>query len=130
MMHLISDFKPKREIDLMKDLSAVYVNEKDIAQIIGRMKMYHFLPNEVKKDIPPLLIGDSQISRIAKAYYEDKDFRADDGEISLWNLYNLFTGAVKSSYIDTFIGRNANCLDFITMLKDTIDSSESSWYLN
>lgn len=32
-----------------------------------------------------------------------KAFAVSNGEINLWNVYNLFTQANKSSYIDTFL---------------------------
>ncbi|WP_343671721.1 DUF3871 family protein [Chitinophaga sp.] len=34
---------------------------------------------------------------------DDSFCREVDGSINLWTLYNLFTGANKSSYIDTFL---------------------------
>ena len=35
-----------------------------------------------------------------------------DGNINLWNVYNLFTQANKSSYIATFLDRNLNAFEF------------------
>ena len=36
------------------------------------------------------------------------NFSRTDGEINLWRLYNLFTGANKSSYIDRLLDRGVN----------------------
>jgi hypothetical protein len=52
--------------------------------------------------IEPLEFGDSQISQAVKAYYTDQNFGVK-GDIPLWNLYNLFTEANQSSYIDRFL---------------------------
>ena len=47
---------------------------------------------------------DSHINAVAKAYYCDEHFsRGNDSAIDLWRVYNLFTGANKSSYSDTFL---------------------------
>ena len=36
--------------------------------------------------------------------------------INLWKLYNLFTGANKMSYIDTFLDRGVGCQSFVNGL--------------
>ena len=59
-----------------------------------------------------MLFGDAQIGMIAKDYYQDKSFcRRGDGSICLWNVYNLFTGANKQSYVDTFLDRGVNAFE-------------------
>ena len=46
----------------------------------------------------------------------DENFsRGDNPEIDLWRVYNLFTGANKSSYIDTFLDRSLNATELITV---------------
>jgi len=43
---------------------------------------------------------------VTKDYYSSESIcKNDDGNIDLWKLYNFFTGANKSSYIDTFLDR-------------------------
>ena len=53
---------------------------------------------------------DTQLNLVAKAYYQDEDFGVPDGakEISMWRVYNLLTGANKSSYIDNFLPKALN----------------------
>jgi hypothetical protein len=71
-----------------------------------------------KKDIPPLLFGDQQIGMVVKDYYKDSSFCKDDhGNINLWKLYNLFNGANKSSYIDSFLERSVNAFSFAEQVK-------------
>jgi hypothetical protein len=68
---------------------------------------------------------------VGRDYYEDKSFcREDSGDINLWKVYNLFTGAIKSSYIDTFIDRNVGSLLFINGLIDHIRDRKQSWFLS
>ena len=55
-----------------------------------------------------MLITDSQINTVAKAYINDKNFGSLGNDISMWKLYNLLTGANKSSYIDSFLDRAVN----------------------
>jgi len=114
----------------MQDLTRYYLTEQQFAQLLGRCRLYQYLPPAQKKEISPLLLGDSQVNTIARDYYRDESFcRNDDGTISLWNVYNLFTGAVKSSYVDTFLDRNVNAFQFSQSLLETVQSGSSSWYL-
>jgi len=99
---------------------------------IGKAKLYNFLPKDEKAKIPELSLIDSQISTIAKDYYADANFcRNTDGTINLWNVYNLFTGANKGSYIDSFLSRNVNAFSFSKGLAETINGGNSyEWFLN
>jgi hypothetical protein len=93
--------------------------------------MYQHLPNEQKKDIPPLLFGDQQIGAVVKDYYKDNSFCKDEhGNINLWKLYNLFTGANKSSYIDSFLERSVNAFKLVEQVRYGLKSNGSSWYMN
>ncbi|WP_229311424.1 DUF3871 family protein [Larkinella rosea] len=49
----------------------------------------------------------------------------------LWKLYNLFTGAVKSSYIDTFLDRNVNSLELTGGILKSLQGLHASqgWFL-
>ena len=93
--------------------------------------MYHHLPNEMKANIPPMLFGDTQMSAVVKDYYRDKSFCRDrNGNINLWKLYNLFTGANKSTYIDSFASRSVNAFKFVDQIKDGLEDKQQCWYLN
>ena len=61
-----------------------------------------------------MLITDSQINTVAKAYINDKNFGSLGNDISMWKLYNLLTGANKSSYIDSFLDRAVNATEIAT----------------
>lgn len=79
-----------------------------------------------------MLMTDTQIGLVAKAYYQDDNFSLPDQQesISMWNVYNLLTGANKSSYIDNFLDRAYN----VTQLADGLNKAlhgecEYSWFI-
>lgn len=128
---LLADFKIEKQLNQLQLLGDYSLTEKQFAQLLGRSRMYQYLPLSVKKSIIPIPINDSQVSSIAREYYQDKSFcRNDNGDINLWKLYNLFTGANKSSYIDTFLDRGAGCSNFIQSIVTHLESGTNSWYIN
>lgn len=128
---LFQSFKFDKQLDQMKSFSNLSLNEAQFAHLIGRCRMYRFLSNELKMDIQPMTFGDSQINQVCKDYYSDVSFCKDaDGNINLWNLYNLLTGSNKSSYIDTFLDRSVNAFDFTNGLRRALVSKEQNWFLN
>jgi Domain of unknown function, B. Theta Gene description (DUF3871) len=93
--------------------------------------MYHNLPNHLKADIPAILLGDQQISTVVKDFYRDDSFCRDgDGNINLWRLYNLFTGANKSSYVDSFLERGSNAFTLVEQVRRGLEEKQACWYLN
>lgn len=128
---LLSDFKIERQLNQLHQLGDYYLTEKQFAQLLGRSRMYNYLPVSQKKLIVPIPINDSQISTIAREYYMDKSFsRNANGDIDLWRLYNLFTGANKTSYIDTFLDRGAGCSHFIQSIASHLETGANSWYIS
>ena len=106
------------------------LTEQQFAQLLGRCRMYQHLPTGQKQHIPALLFGDTQLGAVCKDYYRDESFcRQDDGSINLWRLYNLFTGANKTSYIDTFLDRSVNALQFVEQVRAGLDGEGTNWYL-
>jgi hypothetical protein len=75
---------------------------------------------------------DSHINAIARAYYSDENFAREGtaSDIDLWRVYNLFTGANKSSYIDTFLDRSLNATNLITGIGRALDGDgEYAWFI-
>lgn len=132
VLNLLSNYNEKTHLDQMKHLQDYELSESQFAQILGKGRLYQYLPKSEKLEIPELLISDTQISRVAEHYYLDNNFkRSKNGSIDLWRFYNLMTGAVKSSYIDKFVERELNSFDFTLQVKQALDSSpERFWYLN
>lgn len=128
---LLAEFKTDRHLNQLHQLGDYSLTEKQFAQLLGKTRMYQYLPLNQKKFIVPIPINDSQISSIAREYYQDKSFsRNEVGDIDLWRLYNLFTGANKTSYIDTFLDRGVGCLDFVQSIANQLESGVNSWYIS
>jgi hypothetical protein len=127
---LISRYQAQAQLHLLAQLSDYYLTEQQFAQLIGRCRLYQYLPSNQRRSIPALLVGDQQLAAIARDYYRNESFcRQDDGSISLWHVYNLFTGAVKSSYVDTFLDRNVNSFELSHSLLRMLQGREDSWFL-
>jgi hypothetical protein len=129
---LVNNYSSQSHIKVLSKMSDYELSERDFATFLGRARMYNHLPKEQRKLIPELLVSDSQISAMTRAYYNDDSFRKNqDGSINLWNVYNLLTGSVKTSYIDSFLDRNANAFTFTKGIADALEGeNEYSWFLN
>lgn len=129
---LVNQYDSTRHLQVLEKLSDYQLSETEFATLVGKARMYNHLPKDMKKEIPELLISDSQISSMTKEYYRDDSFsRNSDGTINLWNMYNLLTGSVKSSYIDSFLDRNVNAFTFTKGIADVLDgNSNYEWFLN
>ena len=128
----IQNYNAEQHLEDMKSLTSSYLTEHQFAQLIGKSRLYQHLPKKDKVTIPNLNFNDSQLNTIAKDYYEDESFsRMKDGRINLWNVYNLFTQANKSSYIDTFLDRNLNAFNFTQGIEKALSGNESyHWFLS
>ena len=127
---LFCSFRYEEKFNEYSLLGNYSLTEHQFAQIIGRMRLYQYLPMLERKEIEAVPINDSQISSIARDYYCNNSFCRDAyGDINLWRVYNLFTSANKSSYIDTFLDRGAGCLQFAKMLQYALERGEDCWYL-
>lgn len=128
---MLESYNASYHLHSLRKLTEYSLTEHQFAQLIGRGRMYQHLPMDLKKEIPALLFGDNQLSMICKDYYRDESFSRDsDGNINLWRLYNLFTGANKSSYIDTFLEKSVNAFQFVEQIKRALEGKNTSWYLN
>jgi len=128
---LLLGYNHENQLEVMRQFVQHTISEHQFATLIGRCRMYQHMPAEYKKDIPALLFGDQQINTVVKDFYRDNSFSRDsNGNINLWKLYNLFTGANKSSYIDNFLERGINAYDLVTDLNYAVKQRSSSWYLN
>lgn len=128
---LLDSYNSSYHIHMMRELSQHSITEKQFALLIGRCRMYQHLPKAMQSEIPALLFGDNQLSAVVKNYYKDESFcKSADGTINLWKLYNLFTGANKSTYIDSFLDRGVNAYQFAEQLKYALNNQHQSWFLN
>ncbi|MCT3692606.1 DUF3871 family protein [Elizabethkingia anophelis] len=132
IVEVIQDYNAENHLVEMKEFTQNYLSGHQFAQLIGRSRLYQYLPKLEKQNIPLLNFNDSHINTMAKDYYEDKNFsRVEDGSINLWSVYNLFTQANKSSYIDTFLDRNLNAYEFTKGIQKTLNGdSKYHWFLS
>lgn len=127
---LFLSYKQEDHIDNMKQLKGYTINQEQFAHLIGKMKLYNHLQKDQKKGFFELKTTDSQINNIIKNYVDDPHFSADNnGYITLWNLYNLFTESSKSNYIDNFLSRNCNTYEFVNHLSGAIKNNEDNYFL-
>jgi Domain of unknown function, B. Theta Gene description (DUF3871) len=128
---MLNNYNADFHLAEMRRLSKCFITESQFAHLLGRARIYQHLSTVEKEDIPALLFGDNQIGTVCKDYYRDNSFcRDSNGNINLWRLYNLFTGANKSSYIDSFLERGVNAYHFIEQIRFGLEGKASSWYLN
>lgn len=131
-LEVMQNYNAELHLMEMKELTQEFLTEHQFAQLIGKSRLYQHLPKFEKERIPALNFNDSHVNTIAKDYYEDQNFcRMEDGRINLWDVYNLFTQANKSSYIDTFLDRNLNAFEFSKGVQKALSgSSPFHWFLS
>ena len=128
---LIHNYDQQYHLLNLKNLCDYSITEHQFAQLVGRTRMYQFLPGTLKKEIPQLLFGDTQLGMVVKDYYSDKSFcRMKDETLNLWRLYNLFTNANKSTYIDQYVERGVNAFNFTYNIKSALQNHQFNWYLS
>jgi hypothetical protein len=128
---LFGNFNVYHEADFLNRLPELMITEHQFAQIVGRAKMFHQLPFKEKRQLPQFPLSDSQVTQVVRGYFDDADFsRNGFGEINLWQLLNLFTGANKSSYIDNFLDRSAMSTTFVKGLHNALSQRNNHWFLS
>ena len=128
---LIEGYNQNFHLFHLKKLSQYSITDQQFAHLVGRCRMFQHLPGSVKADILPILFGDQQIGTVVKDFYKDNSFCRDaNGNINLWRLYNLFTGANKSTYIESFPDKALNAFEFVEQIRTSLDNKSNCWYLN
>ena len=131
VLDMFHAYNPAKHIHLMQTLGNSYLTEHQFCQILGKMRLYQSLPQGYQKSIPRLLITDTQINSVAKAYIQDENFGGFGNDLSMWRFYNLITGANKSSYIDSFLDRAYNATEIATGINDALHGDKRySWFID
>lgn len=129
--YTIEDYDGLKHMEQLESFTNYELTEQQFAHFIGRCRMYRYLPDIEKQDISPILFGDAQINSVCKEYYKDQSFcRNENGNINLWNLYNLLTSCNKSTYIDSFLDRALNATEIAQKVKEAVANQANCWYLN
>lgn len=131
VLEMFNHYDPAKHIHLMQTLGNSYLTEHQFAQILGKMRLYQCLPQGYQKSVPRLLITDTQINSVAKAYIQDENFGGFGSDLSMWRFYNLLTGANKSSYIDSFLDRSLNATEVAQGINMALHGDERySWFID
>lgn len=120
-----------KHLQLMNTFKNYSLTEHQFAQLAGKSRLYQCLPSKEQKQLPNLDFNDGHLNIIARNYYKDDAFcRNSDNTINLWNVYNLFTGANKNSYIDSFLNRAASGTEFVNGVASALNGdSEYRWFI-
>jgi hypothetical protein len=130
MYNLFSNYDRIKHLSMMEKMNQFHLNENQFAHLIGKIRMYQHLEKDDQKSKGKFLLNDGQMNSVVKDYYTCSNFSRDENKnISLWNLYNIFTEANKSSYIDSNLERNVNAYEFINMTANSLQNSQPNWFL-
>lgn len=130
-LELLNNFNTAKNIHLLQTLGDSYLNEHQFCQLLGRMRLHQSLPQGYQKDIPKMLLTDTQVNNVAKAYINDENFGSLGNDISMWKLYNLLTGVNKSSYIDSFLDRAVNATEIATGINAALHGdTKYKWFID
>ena len=134
---LFSAYNPEKDNDLtlLQNLNNTVLSEEQFCKIIGRMRLYQFLPTNEQNELPELTIGDQAVNAAIKNYVSNPNFGRKPGQdITCWNLLQLLNEAVKQAYIDRWLDRNQNCTDFAIGIQKALSGDEAGlayrWFLD
>ena len=131
VLEMLHGYNPAKHIHLMQGLGDTFMNEHQFATLLGKMRLYQCLPQGYQKRLPRMLLTDTQINAVAKAYISDNNFGGLGSELSMWKFYNLLTGSNKSSYIDSFLDRAYNATELATGINAALHGDERyKWFID
>ncbi|NDV56855.1 DUF3871 family protein [Bacteroides sp. 519] len=131
VLEMFNHYNPAKHIHLMQTFKDSYLTEHQFCQLLGKMRLYQCLPQGYQKRLPRMLMTDTQINNVAKSYINDENFGGFGNELSMWKLYNLLTGANKSSYIDSFLDRSLNATEIANGINLALHGNEEySWFID
>ena len=132
-LRLFTEFNPERNLEVLGNLRNTLISQEQFCQIIGRLRLYQVLPPARLRELPRVILGDSNINAATRGYIENPNFGLCGREnISCWDLMQLLNEAAKQSYIDKFLERNQNCTDFAIGIQKALsgeDTQNYSWFL-
>ena len=130
-LELFNSYNPAKHLHLMQSLGNTYMNEHRFATLLGKMRLYQCLPQGYQKRLPRMLLTDTQINSVAKAYINDENFGSFGNQLNMWKFYNLLTGANKSSYIDSFLDRSLNATEMAVGINSALHGDERyKWFID
>lgn len=132
-LKLFQTFNPEQNLRLLETLGRTMISQEQFCQIIGRLRLYQVLPASQMKELPKVILGDSNINAATKGYIDNPNFGLRGrAKISCWDLMQLLNEAAKQSYIDKFLERNQNATDFAVGIQKALrgeDTENYGWFL-
>lgn len=131
-IELFARYNASQHLKQMERLPGYTLTESQFAQLIGKARLYQYLPVQEKKQLPEFEFTDTHMNVIAKNFYRDDNFSYSPAEknISMWSIFNLFTEANKCSYIDTFLSRSVGATHFTQGICDALDGKDGyGWFV-
>ena len=132
-LKLFREFNPEQNLRLLENLGRTMISQEQFCQIIGRLRLYQVLPASQMKELPKVILGDSNINAATKGYIDNPNFGLRGrAKISCWDLMQLLNEAAKQSYIDKFLERNQNATDFAVGIQKALkgeDTENYGWFL-
>jgi hypothetical protein len=129
--NLLSQYDRIKHLGTMERMARYELTEAQFAHFIGKLRMYQFMDKTHQKQYFPVSLNDSQINTVVKNYYHCPNFSCNGKRtINMWRLYNLFTEANKSSYIDNNFERNVHAYDLINNLVNSHQNRTGNWFLH
>ena len=134
-LELFSSFDPEKDNNLnaLAELQDTRMTEEQFCHIIGRMRLLQALPVAQQKAIPQFILGDQAINESVRQYVTNPNFGRKNGDdISTWDFMQLLTEAAKGSYIDRWLDRNANSIEFSQGIRKALrfEETDYDWFLN
>ena len=135
-LDLFTAFDPIDNFNMLDNLVNTRLSIQEFCNIIGRMRLYQALPARTRQELqlPELLLGDSQINAATREFVKNENFGLNGQDsISCFQLLQCLNESSKSSYIDTFLIKNRNCVDIATGIQKAIegrDTENYSWFLS
>jgi hypothetical protein len=81
VFQLLTRFDAERQINHLSTLSEYTLTEHQFAQLVGKSRLYQYLPHKTKKALDTTVpISDTQISTVGRDYYEDHSARMNPGK--------------------------------------------------
>lgn len=131
MQTLFSSYNQEQHFEVMAGMESHRLTERQFAHFIGKLRMYHHMDKVEQKELFPIQLNDGQINSVVKNYYTCPNFGKNiDGSIDFWRLYNLFTEANKSSYIDNNLERNVSAYELVKNLGNSMENNVPNWFLS
>jgi hypothetical protein len=127
-LELYNQFNPAKQIHLMQQLCNSSLSVHQFCQIIGKARLWQHLPLKLQRNIPQLLITDTQLNNVAKSYIHDENFSSYGKDINLWTFFNLLTGSIKSSYIDSFLDRTVNASEIALGINAALNGTDDKYH--